>query len=139
MRISDWSSDVCSSDLKTLIREAAKAGDEAAQKQALGITHWIDNLSFEDALTRLAPEPTVNIEGLVAGYTGPGGKTILPGRAVAKLALRLVPHQTRAEAETKRRAPPANPGFTDVEVHVAGGSDPPAVSVARSAKPRVGT
>src|SRR3546814_2053634 len=32
---------------KTLIREAAKAGDEAAQKQALGITHWIDNLSYE--------------------------------------------------------------------------------------------
>src|SRR3546814_11633560 len=88
MRISDWSSDVCSSDLKTLIREAAKAGDEAAQKQALGTTHWIDNLSYEDALTRLAQEPTVNIEGLVAGYTGPGGKTILPGRAVAKLDLR---------------------------------------------------
>src|SRR3546814_12019005 len=69
---------------KTLIREAAKAGDEAAQKQALGITHWIDNLSYEDALTRLAQEPTVNIEGLVAGYTGPGGTTILPGRAVAQ-------------------------------------------------------
>src|SRR3546814_17573319 len=33
---------------KTLIREAAKAGDEAAQKQALGITHWIDNLSYEE-------------------------------------------------------------------------------------------
>src|SRR3546814_19613284 len=32
---------------KTLIREAAKAGDEAAQKQALGITNWIDNLSLD--------------------------------------------------------------------------------------------
>src|SRR3546814_14023989 len=77
---------------KTLIREAAKAGDEAAQKQALGITHWIDNLSFEDALTRLAQEQTVNIEGLVAGSTGPGGTTILRGRAVAKPAL---PNRTR--------------------------------------------
>src|SRR3546814_17156803 len=52
---------------KTLIREAAKAGDEAAQKQALGITHWIDNLSYEDAMIRLAQEPKVNIDGLVAG------------------------------------------------------------------------
>ena len=38
--------------------------------------------------------PTVNIEGLVAGYTGPGGKTVLPHRAVAKLDLRLVPDMT---------------------------------------------
>ena len=38
--------------------------------------------------------PTVNIEGLVGGYTGPGGKTILPHRTVAKLDLRLVPDMT---------------------------------------------
>src|SRR3546814_13373353 len=97
---------------KTRIREAAKAGDEAAQKQALGITHWIDNLSYEDALTRLAQEPTVNIEGLVAGYTGPGGKTILPGRAGAKLDLRLVPTQTRAQAATNLRPPLHNHAST---------------------------
>ena len=72
---------------KTLIREAAKAGDEAQQKAALGITHWIDNLSYDDALIRLAQEPTVNIEGLVAGYTGPGGKTVLPGRALMLVAM----------------------------------------------------
>ena len=40
---------------------------------------------------RLVSQPTVNIEGLVGGYTGPGGKTILPHRAVAKIDLRLVP------------------------------------------------
>ncbi len=89
---------------KMLIREAAKGADEAAEKQALGVNVWIDNLKYDDALIRLAQEPTVNIEGLVAGYTGPGGKTILPGRAVAKLDLRLVPNQTRAEAEKKLRA-----------------------------------
>ncbi len=109
---------------KGLIRAAAKAGDEAQQKQALGITHWIDNLSFEDALIRLAQEPTVNIEGLVAGYTGPGGKTILPGRAVAKLDLRLVPDQTRAEAEKKLRTHLDKHGFADVEMNVSGGYDP---------------
>ena len=36
----------------------------------------------------------MNIEGLVGGYTGPGGKTMLPHRAVAKLDLRLVPDMT---------------------------------------------
>ena len=109
---------------KTLIAEAAKLGDEAQQKQVLGIKTWIDNLSYPDALTRLAQEPTVNIEGLVAGYTGPGGKTILPGRAVAKLDLRLVPNQTRAEAEQKLRAHLDKHGFTDVEMNVSGGYDP---------------
>ena len=44
-------------------------------------------------------QPTVNIEGLVGGYTGPGGKTVLPHRAVAKIDLRLVPgHEVRRRA-----------------------------------------
>jgi len=113
---------------KTLIREAAKGADEAAEKQALGVQTWIDNLKYDDALIRLAQEPTVNIEGLVAGYTGPGGKTVLPGRAVAKLDLRLVPNQTRAEAEKKLRAHLDKHGFTDVEMNVSGGYDPTEVA-----------
>ena len=59
------------------------------------------DLSYRDALERLASQPTVNIEGMYAGYTGPGGKTILPSKATAKLDLRLVPDQTAAEAEAK--------------------------------------
>ncbi|MGQ2928956.1 MAG: M20/M25/M40 family metallo-hydrolase [Sphingopyxis sp.] len=113
---------------KTLIREAAKGADEAAEKRALGVQTWIDNLKYDDALIRLAQEPTVNIEGLVAGYTGPGGKTVLPGRAVAKLDLRLVPNQTRAEAEKKLRAHLDKHGFADVEMNVSGGYDPTEVA-----------
>jgi len=109
---------------KALIAETARHSDEAQRKAVLGVTTWIDDLPFEQALQRLAQEPTVNIEGLVAGYTGPGGKTILPGRAVAKLDLRLVPNQTRAEAETKLRAHLDARGFPDVEVNVSGGYDP---------------
>jgi len=109
---------------KALIAETARNSDEAQRKAVLGVNHWIDDLPFEEALQRLAQEPTVNIEGLVAGYTGPGGKTVLPGRAVAKLDLRLVPNQTRAEAETKLRAHLDAHGFPDVEVNVSGGYDP---------------
>lgn len=60
----------------------------------------------------------------MAGYTGPGGKTILPGRATAKLDLRLVPNQTRAEAQTKLRAHLDRHGFSDIEMVVGGGYDP---------------
>lgn len=109
---------------KALIAETARNSDEAQRKAVLGVNHWIDDLPFEQALQRLAQEPTVNIEGLVAGYTGPGGKTVLPGRAVAKLDLRLVPNQTRAEAQTKLRAHLDAHGFPDIEVNVSGGYDP---------------
>jgi acetylornithine deacetylase/succinyl-diaminopimelate desuccinylase-like protein len=109
---------------RELIAEIARNGDEAAHKKLLGVSHWIDDLPYQQALERLASQPTVNIEGLVAGYTGPGGKTVLPARAVAKLDFRLVPNQTRKEAVAKLRAHLDKNGFNDIEVNVTGGYDP---------------
>lgn len=128
--IGGWSDNVrpLSEREKALIAAATKTMDEAQMKQAFGVTHWIDNLLLDQAMMRLAQEPTANIEGLVAGYTGPGGKTVLPGRAVAKLDFRLVPNQTRAEAEAKLRAHLDRHGFTDVEANVSGGYDPTEVA-----------
>lgn len=42
---------------------------------------------------RVLLEPTLTINGLEAGYTGEGGKTIIPHEAMAKLDMRLVPDQ----------------------------------------------
>ncbi len=109
---------------KELIAQSVRVSDEAAEMKAMGISHWIDDLPYEKAMNRLAAEPTINIEGLVAGYTGPGGKTILPGRAVAKIDCRLVPDMTFAEAKTKLRAHLDKRGFTDIEMNVTGGYDP---------------
>jgi acetylornithine deacetylase/succinyl-diaminopimelate desuccinylase-like protein len=72
----------------------------------------------------LAGRPTVNIEGLVGGYTGPGGKTILPHRVVAKLDLRLVPDMTAHETLALVKAHLAKRGFGDIEVNMSGGYDP---------------
>ena len=109
---------------RALIAQAAKDIDEADAKRALGVTHWVGDLPWQQTLERLASQPTVNIEGLVSGYTGPGGKTVLPGRAVAKLDLRLVPDMTRDDAAAKIRAHLDKRGFNDVEVNVSGGYDP---------------
>jgi acetylornithine deacetylase/succinyl-diaminopimelate desuccinylase-like protein len=110
---------------KAMIDKAAAApGAEAAQKAQLGVARFIDDLDYTHALERLASQPTVNIEGLVAGYTGPGGKTILPGRAVAKIDIRLVPDMTAREAEAKLKAHLTKQGFGDIEVNVTGGYDP---------------
>src|SRR5215510_5861645 len=76
---------------RQMIADAAKRMDEAVQKKQLGVEHWIRDVSFRESLELLMSQPTVNIEGLVGGYTGSGGKTILPHKAIAKLDLRLVP------------------------------------------------
>jgi len=83
---------------KAMVATAARRLDEAVAKREMGVDHWVHDVSWVEALERLVSRPTVNIEGLVGGYTGPGGKTILPHRAVAKLDLRLVPDMTAAES-----------------------------------------
>jgi acetylornithine deacetylase/succinyl-diaminopimelate desuccinylase-like protein len=50
-----------------------------------------------DALAALIAAPTLEVHGLVGGYTGPGIKTIVPHRAEAKLSTRLVPDQKPAQ------------------------------------------
>ena len=109
---------------QALILEASGKQSEAELKKAFGIKTFINDEPWPTALQRLASQPTVNIQGLVAGYMGPGGKTVLPGKAEAKLECRLVPNQTFKEAEAKLRAHLIKRGFGDIEVNVSGGYDP---------------
>jgi acetylornithine deacetylase/succinyl-diaminopimelate desuccinylase-like protein len=109
---------------KQIIAEHVASTNEADVKKLLGVQHWVHDLSYRDALERLASQPTVNIEGMYAGYTGPGGKTVLPSKATVKLDLRLVPDQSAAEAEAKLRAHLDKRGYGDIEIKVTGGYDP---------------
>lgn len=109
---------------KALIAADARGTNEDEEKRTLGVAHWIDDLPWQAVNERLAAAPTANIQGLVAGYTGPGGKTILPHRAVAKMDFRMVPDQTREDCLAKLKAHLAKRGFGDVEVKLTGGYDP---------------
>lgn len=109
---------------KQLMAEIAARTPEDEMKKQLGVGQWIDGVGYVPSLERLVSQPTVNIQGLVAGYTGPGGKTVLPGRAEAKLEFRLVPAMTKDEAVTKLKAHLAKRGFDDVRVTVSGGYGP---------------
>jgi acetylornithine deacetylase/succinyl-diaminopimelate desuccinylase-like protein len=113
---------------KKMVAEAARRLSEAEAKKLLGVERWVHDVSWNEALELLVSRPTVNIEGLVGGYTGPGGKTILPGKAVAKLDLRLVPDMTAAEAIQSLRAHLTRKGFGDIDVHMSGGYDPTSTS-----------
>jgi acetylornithine deacetylase/succinyl-diaminopimelate desuccinylase-like protein len=113
-----------SAEQKAMIAEAASRQNEAKMKEGLSTQQWIDNLSFVEALERLESQPTVNIEGLVGGYTGPGGKTVLPHKAEAKLDLRLVPDMKAEDALSALKAHLVNHGYGDIEVIFSGGYDP---------------
>ena len=113
---------------KAMIAEAAKRLNENVAKQQLGVTQWIQDANWQQALEMLMANPTVNIEGLVGGYTGPGGKTVLPHKAVAKIDMRLVPNMTSADALAALKAHLAKNGFGDIEVNMTGGYDPTSTS-----------
>lgn len=113
-----------SAEEREMVRQAARRQSEAQAKKQLGVTRWAHDATWEEALLALVSRPTVNIEGLVAGHTGPGGMTVLPHRAVAKLDLRLVPDMTFDGAVAALKAHLARRGFGDVEVRPSGGYDP---------------
>ncbi len=109
---------------KELIAQLAKKTNEEAIKQAYGNKAWIDNLNYEQSIERLLSQPTINLQGLVGGYTGPGGKSILPSKAEAKLEIRMVPNQTYDDTVKQLRAHLDKRGFQDVAINVSGGYDP---------------
>src|SRR5881394_556050 len=109
---------------KRILEEAIPKRNETMTKKSLGVEHWYGDESWHDSLVRLVSQPTINIEGLVGGYTGPGGKTILPHRAVAKIDMRLVPDMTAKGTLELLKQHLAKHGFGDIEVNMSGGYDP---------------
>ena len=66
--------------------ESAWTAGPAASRALVGEAGW-------STLERVGVRPTAEINGIWGGYTGPGGKTIVPTDASAKLTFRLVGRQ----------------------------------------------
>jgi acetylornithine deacetylase/succinyl-diaminopimelate desuccinylase-like protein len=115
-----------------MLDEAAAKMDEATIMDALGVRRWARGADWRRSLEDLASRPTVNIEGMVAGYTGPGGMTILPHRASAKLDIRLVPDMSSTDIMAKLRAHLDRRGYADLEIQELGASYEPTTTPADS-------
>ena len=64
-------------------------------QESLGIAAVLGEQGYS-TLERTGVRPSLDINGIWGGYTGEGGKTVLPSKAYAKLSMRLVPHQDAA-------------------------------------------
>lgn len=66
--------------------------DLADYQNNLGITAVMGEQGY-NTLERTGVRPSLDVNGIWGGYTGEGGKTVLPAKAHAKLSMRLVPRQ----------------------------------------------
>lgn len=64
--------------------------NEQEMVKSIGMTQGTGETGHS-ALERLWARPTCDINGIIGGYTGEGGKTIIPSKASAKISCRLVP------------------------------------------------
>ncbi len=79
---------------------AALPFDEREFQRGLGVEALPGEPGFT-AFERKCARPTLDVNGLLAGWTGEGAKTVLPCKAMAKFSMRLVPDQ---DPETIRNA-----------------------------------
>jgi acetylornithine deacetylase/succinyl-diaminopimelate desuccinylase-like protein len=93
-------------------RKAAKAlGVPDAEVRRQAGSPALGGESGFSAIERIGMRPTAEINGITGGYQGPGPKTVLPSKALAKLTFRLVPHQDPkqiaelVEKDLKKRCP----------------------------------
>lgn len=66
--------------------------DEAGFLADTGASELVGEKGYS-TLERLWTRPTVEVNGMISGYTGEGAKTVLPSKAMAKVSCRLVPNQ----------------------------------------------
>lgn len=126
-------------------RLAQLPSDEEELRRKLGVRLLFGEAGYT-VLERRWLRPTLDVNGIIGGFTGTGAKTVLPAVASAKLSMRLVPNQRaddiarKAEAAIRALTPPT----AAVEVRVLHGANPvliplesPALQAAARALTRV--
>ena len=98
---------------QSLIAGYLEKENEATFRKMLGVERWIGGMQGADVLHELIYTPTMNIDGIWAGYTGAGVKTILPHKATAKMDSRLPIGIDPSQALAKIRTHLDAQGFED--------------------------
>ena len=67
--------------------------DDEKYREMIGAPELFGEEGYS-TLERVWARPSLDVNGIIAGYTGKGAKTVIPAKASAKISLRLVPNQT---------------------------------------------
>jgi acetylornithine deacetylase/succinyl-diaminopimelate desuccinylase-like protein len=105
--------------------------DEAGLKREFRIGNWVRAMKGPALVKEHIFGPTCTICGIQTGHTEAGPKTVLPGRAMARLDFRLVPDLTPELIVKLLREHLDVRGFKDIEI-VELGSAPLAKAPAKS-------
>lgn len=81
---------VISDEERKLMAQAPFNSEE--YKKSIGVKA-LDGEAGYSTRERTGIRPSLDINGIWAGYTGEGSKTVLPSKAYAKISMRLVPNQ----------------------------------------------
>lgn len=76
--------------------------DEAYYQQQTGVSQVWGEAGYTPT-ERVGARPTLEVNGLLSGFTGKGTKTVLPAEAMAKISMRLVPDQNPDEVDQQLR------------------------------------
>lgn len=77
-------------------------------------------------LERIWARPSLDVHGMPGGFTGAGGKTVIPAKAAAKISMRLVPDMDPAEtfAQFKSYIEKLRPPYVTVAVRLIHSCEP---------------
>ena len=94
-------------------------------RETFGVKELVDqNESKNDLKIKLFQDTTATINGIEAGYNGPGVKTVLPSYAQCKMDFRLVPDQNPINIFKCLRKHLDENDFQDVEIEYLSGVFP---------------
>ena len=71
-------------------------------RRAAGVTHLYGEKGFSPT-ERVGARPTLEVNGMLSGFTGEGQKTVLPATAMAKISMRTVPYQDADQIDASLR------------------------------------
>ena len=81
-----------------------------------GVSRFVGGVEGADALEADLANPTLNIQGLWSGETGPVSRNVVPAEARARLDIRLVPDQDPDAIRAALREHLDASGFEDVQI-----------------------
>jgi acetylornithine deacetylase/succinyl-diaminopimelate desuccinylase-like protein len=131
IRIDGFYDDVAapSTEDEALLENLPKTFDPETQLAMWDAERFKYHLQGAPLLRQYLYNPTLNIDGIWGGYTGPGMKTLLPHEVRAKMDVRLVPGMQPDRVREKILAHLGRIGRSDIEVHFYEGYPPAKTSV----------